>query len=343
MGLGPFFVSQLEPSELQTLSLGRVAASAHERFTLLTPAGPRPAVLGGRARHEGQLVVVGDWVVYEGEDLLRVVRVLDRSSLFRRRGPDDLPQAIAANVDAVFVATAADADFSVRRVERYLAALADSGALPIVVLTKVDLLADPVPAIRELERVAGASPVVPCSVVTGRGRSDLLGFVGPGRTVAVTGSSGVGKSTLVNWLVGAEVQDTGGVRLEDQKGRHTTTARTLVPLPGGGLLLDTPGMRGFAPESDADLGAVFTELAALAQRCRFGDCAHETEPGCAVGEALERGDLDPARLAAWRRLERAAAHAARQADPGLARAEKIRWKKIHLQHRAREELRGRNR
>ncbi len=342
-GFSSFFLSQLDPSELDTLPVGRVATLHHEQATLLTAAGARPAAIGGRLRHAGELPAVGDWVVVEGDDLLRVVRVLDRASVFRRRGPDDRVQVIAANVDTVFVVGSLDADFSIRRFERYLAAVHASGAAPVIVLTKCDLVDDPLPHIRAAERAAGAVPVVAASVVRGEGRDALLGFVGPGRTAAFTGSSGVGKSTLVNWLCGVELAATGEVRAADAKGRHTTTTRTLVPLPGGGLLLDTPGMRGFGVDEDAALDTVFADVAAVAARCRFGDCGHGGEPGCAIAAALASGELDPARLAAWDRLQREAAHAARLADAELARADKLRWKKIHQQQRAREAFRGKNR
>lgn len=343
LGLSPFFLAQLDEHELETLPLGRVATLHPDQATLFTASGPRPAAIGGRLRHGGEPLAVGDWVVFDGDDLARIVRVLDRSSAFRRRGPDDRLQVIAANLDAVFVVTAMDADFSVRRVERYLAAVHAGGAMPVVVATKLDLDPDPLPKLRALERACSGAPVIGCSVVTGVGRDDLLAFVGPGRTAAFAGSSGVGKSTLVNWLCGGEVRATGEVRAADAKGRHTTTTRDLVPLPGGGLLLDTPGMRGFAPGEDAALDVVFDDVAELAARCRYTDCGHGDEPGCAVTEALADGRLDPARLAAWRRLEREAAHAARRADGELARAERDRWKRIHTDFRARDALRGRNR
>ncbi len=343
LGLSAFFIAQLTPEELESLPVARVAATAHGHYTLLTATGPRPGSLAGRARGAGDLPTVGDWVVVEGEDALRIVRTLERASAFRRRGPDGASQVIAANVDTVFVVTAVGADYSVRRVERYLAALASSGASPVVVLTKVDLVPDPLPRVRALERVLGTIPVVACSVVTGEGCAGLRDFVGPHRTAAFTGSSGVGKSTLVNWLCGEPRQDTGGIRLHDETGKHTTTARTLVPLPGGGLLLDTPGMRAFALEGDADLEAVYAEVAAAAAACRYRDCQHGNEPGCAVQAGIAAGVIDSARLAAWRKLEREAAFAVRRDDPAAVRKEQARWKRIQQDSRAREALRRRNR
>jgi ribosome biogenesis GTPase len=339
LGFSSFFLRQLDEAELETLPVGRVIALSHDHATVLGAAGPRPATLAGRLRHAGAHLAVGDWVVLE--EGARIARILDRATELRRRGPDDRVQVIAANVDTVFIVGSLDADFSIRRFERYLAAVHAGGASPVIVLTKADLVDDPLPAVRAAERAAGAVPVLAVSAARGEGRDNLLAFVGPGRTAAFTGSSGVGKSTLVNWLVGDEVAATGATRADDAKGRHTTTARSIVALPGGGWLLDTPGMRGFGVDGDAALDVVFEDVSALAARCRYGDCTHEAEPGCAVRAALASGALDPARLAAWRRLEREAAHAARLGNAELARAERQKWKQIHMDQRAREAARGR--
>ncbi len=275
--------------------------------------------------------------------------VLPRRTCFTRKvaGRTSDAQVAAANVDTVFLVAGLDGDFNPRRIERYLVAAASSGAAAVVVLNKADLVLRANPAqyavrIAEVEEIAGSAPVHAVSALAGDGLDALAPWLAPGRTVALLGSSGVGKSTLVNALAGAARQDTGPVREADSRGRHTTTHRELVALPGGAWLVDTPGMRelglvGGAAGGEADaLGAAsFGDVEALARACRFADCQHAGQPGCAVAAALADGSLDPERHASWRKLGRELrAHAARH-DKKIAAEEKAKWKAIHVANRKR--------
>jgi ribosome biogenesis GTPase len=219
-----------------------------------------------------------------------------------RRGPDGRPQPLAANVDVAFVITAADGDFSPRRVERLLAVARDGGAEPVVVLAKADLLREREPSIAALRTVADGAPVLLLSARTGEGVDALDAWLSRGRTAVMLGTSGVGKSTLANLLLGEERQATGGLRA-DGRGRHTTTRRELLALPNGGLLIDAPGIRTVGLWAHEAVTTGFSELDALASGCRFADCRHENEPGCAVVAAIADGRLDATRLAARRQLD----------------------------------------
>lgn len=247
----------------------------------------------------GLEVAVGDWVA-TGE---RIVAVLPRRTALVRQSAGDRTrkQIVAANVDVVFVVTSMNRDFNPRRVERYLAAVHASGARPVLVLNKADL--DLGGHRRYLGQVPDVEALVTSSLL-GLG-IDALRAEARG-TAAFVGSSGVGKSSLINALLGADVQDTGGVRPDDQRGRHTTTRRELLPLPGGGVLVDTPGLRELQLWDGSGLDAVFEDLAALAATCRYRDCRHEVEEGCAVLGAVEAGTVDPARVKSWRKLAREA-------------------------------------
>lgn len=253
---------------------------------------------------EESLPAAGDWVLLD-PTAPRIVRILTRQSLFKRRAPGTgrRIQTIAANVDTLFVVSSCNQDFNVARLERYLALASHAGVLPVVVLTKVDLTDAPARYRAAVERL---QPGLAVELVNSHAAEDvarLVGYCRHGETVAVLGSSGVGKSTLINTLLGEARLATSGIREDDDKGKHTTTGRALHRLPGGAWLLDTPGMRELQlTDIGSALNEVFPEIAELVHNCRFGDCAHETEPGCAIRVAVEAGTLDPDRVRRWRKL-----------------------------------------
>ena len=321
------------------LEPGRVAVEHRGAYLLYTARGERPAALSGRLRHSAasrdDLPAVGDWVAVadaDGADRALVQGVLPRRTKFSRLAATDhgqtVEQVVAANVDVVFLVAGLDGDLNLRRLERYLTLGWESGAEPVVVLTKRDLCDELDAVMLEVKSASMGVPVHAVSNVTGEGIDELRGYFAEGRTVAALGSSGAGKSSLLNRLAGEELMATGSLRA-DGRGRHTTSHRQLVLVPGGGLYLDTPGMRELRLwESEGGLDTTFDDVASAASRCRFADCAHESEPGCAVQAALADGSLDPGRLASWRKLEGELRHLALKQDVRLrseARKERARF------------------
>jgi ribosome biogenesis GTPase len=313
---------------------------AHARDVRVRSAGgERLAGLAGRLRlalrRPEERPAVGDWVALrsrEGPGRTLVHAVLPRRTAFVRRAAGDqtVQQVLAANVDTVFLVMGLDRDYNPRRIERALVLAWESGAEPVIVLNKTDL-SDEVEACRaEVEAAAPGVPVVALSAKRSEGLGDLGPWLRRGRTVALLGSSGVGKSTIVNRLLGEERQRTREVRESDQRGRHTTTHRELLALPGGGLLIDTPGLREIQLwATEEGLAAAFDDVETFAAGCRFRDCAHEAEPGCAVRAAVAEGRLLPERLASFHKLRAELRSLEIREDPERLRAERARWRSIH--------------
>jgi ribosome biogenesis GTPase len=315
----------------QGLVPARVTVQQRGRFRLITERGETESRISGRFAHEaaeGDYPVTGDWVAVELKaDVAVIQHVLPRATVFTRKsaGPSGAVQVVAANVDVALLAASLNADLNLRRLERYLATTYESGAKPVIVLTKADACDDVAGLVAEVEAIAFGAPVIACSVMTGEGLAELSGHLVRGETAVLLGSSGVGKSTLVNALAGSELMVTQAIREDDAHGRHTTTHRELILLPSGALILDTPGMRELALwEADAGVEAAFADVTAEVERigegCKFRDCTHGREPGCAVQAALADGTLSADRWQSFHKLQGELAYEHRKADP-RARAE----------------------
>ena len=317
---------------------GRVVIEDRGRYLVETEDGEVAATVSGRFRFEAgtdpsAFPTVGDWVALDARDpdTAIVHGLLPRRTAILRLNPGRRTEAqvVAANVDVGLIVTSMNQEFEPRRLERYLAAVWESGAQPVVVLSKADLADDPEAYRLDAASVAPGVPVLAISTVRGTGIEEVRDWLRPGQTVVAIGSSGVGKSTLVNALAGRELEAIGEVRLDDDRGRHTTRRRHLMLLPDGSLILDTPGMRELATWDADGLAASFADIDALAAECRFADCGHRGEPGCAVDAALTSGRLDPRRLEGYRKLLREAAHLERRQDVLARNEERRRWKIIH--------------
>ncbi|MFP5353438.1 MAG: ribosome small subunit-dependent GTPase A [Actinomycetota bacterium] len=321
------------------LAPGRVATQHKGSYVVLAEAGELSAEVTGRMRYDAAdptaLPVVGDWVAldvrpHEGAATIRAV--LERRTKFSRKvaGDESEEQLLSANIDVTFIVSSLNEDLNVRRLERYLTMAYENGALPVIVLTKADLYDDPSAALEDVAAVAIGTPIHIVSAITGEGFDELLPYLDGNKTVTLLGSSGVGKSTLINHLAGEELMAVQEVREDDAKGRHTTTRRQLVVLPAGGVIIDTPGMRELQLwEASDGLKGSFQDVEALAAQCRFRDCTHRGEPGCAVRDAVASGTLPTARLESFNKLQRELLHLARKRDQRLAQEETRKWKVRH--------------
>lgn len=347
LGWSPFFENQLASGDRSRYSVGRILEERRNCYVLLTEDCREVlASLAGKVQHEasgrGSLPAVGDWVcasVRGAEGRATIHRLLERRTKISRKGAGSVTdeQVLAANVDTVFLVNSLNQDLNPRRIERYLALVWESGARPVLLLTKADLCAEWADAVAEIDRIAPRVPVHVVSALEGIGLDALTTYLGPGQTSVLLGSSGVGKSTLVNRILDEARQEVREIRSRDDRGQHTTTSRHLLFLPGGGMLIDTPGMRELQLWiADEGLGHTFRDVEEAATRCRFTDCGHRAEtPGCSVQAAIESGALLPDRVASWLKVGRELAFLARRQDKKAQSEWKKRWKAIALADRKR--------
>ncbi len=342
LGWDPWFEERFAVFAGDGSAPARVVADFGAEYEIADGAGRRRAVASRELRENG-LPAVGDWVTVRFRAPSSVINgVLERRTVFSRKvaGQESKQQVMAANIDVAFVVAAA-LDASVRRIERYLAMAWQSGALPVVVLTKADLSDSMDAVVLELEMAAAGTPVIVTSSLTGEGVEAVRGHLLPARTGVLLGPSGVGKSSLINCLAGGEVMATKDV-YRTGEGRHMTSHRQLVELPGGGSIIDTPGLREAQLWDGAGaLDNLFQDIEALALQCRFTDCEHRSEPDCAVKAALADGTLDAGRFVSYRKLERELRSVAARSDARLRADERRKWKLITMANRDRERYFGR--
>jgi ribosome biogenesis GTPase / thiamine phosphate phosphatase len=339
------------PFAAQGLFPARVALEHTHIYRVIGEAGESLARVSGRLRHRAQaradFPAVGDWVAVhppERSGDSRIVAVLPRRSRFSRRAAGDPTeeQVVAANIDTVFLVAGLDGDFNPRRLERYLLVASESGATPVVVLNKADTVPDPEAMADTVRASIGSIPVHVVSCRVPRAVDVLRQYLGVGQTGALLGSSGVGKSTIVNQLIGYDLLKTEEVRDSDSRGRHTSTARQLIPLPEGGVLIDTPGMRELQLWESGDVATAFEDIDALSAHCKFRDCRHRQEPGCAVADAVASGAVVPGRLESYHKLQDEQAHHARQVDQRAQIEERRRWKVLTKAAQKRTKEKGRD-
>ena len=337
-GWNEFFELHFQPYSTSGYKAGRVVLEYNHLYRVYSEQGELLADVAGKLRHEAasraDLPVVGDWVVVQprsAEAKATIHAVLPRQSKFVRKvsGSRTEEQIVGANIDTVFLVTSLNQDFNLRRLERYLVVALESGASPVIVLSKADLCDEVEEQLTEIQTVAKNVPVHAISVIHQDGLEVLKPYFRHGRTVALLGSSGVGKSTLINHLIGRDIQKVREVREHDGRGQHTTTHRELILLPQGGLVLDTPGMRELQLwDGEESLHRAFNDIEELARSCYFSDCQHQDEPRCAVREALAEGRIEAARYQSYEKLQKELKHVALKQDANAQITEKKKWKKL---------------
>jgi len=337
-GFNNFFKEAFSVYEDKDYQIGRVALEHKRMYRVWTDNSEMLCEVSGKfsfsASSREDYPAVGDWVVIKeraGEQRGTIHAVLPRKSKFSRKtaGMNTEEQIVAANVDTIFLVNSLNEDLNLRRLERYLLLSWESGANPVIVLTKADLCENLEDQLADVDSVAMGVPVISISVIEEKGIDQLKPFLEPGKTIALLGSSGVGKSTLTNYLLGEDKQKVQDIRISDDKGKHTTTHRELILLPDGAILIDTPGMRELQLwESENGLSESFTDIEQAAENCRFRDCTHENEPGCAVHRLIEDGDISGERLNSYKKLLKELAYLDRKQDKRAQSEERKRWKKV---------------
>ncbi|MBN1570256.1 MAG: ribosome small subunit-dependent GTPase A [Acidobacteria bacterium] len=338
IGWNSFFSDHYSKHKNESLIPARVSFQSREIYRLISEEGELPARIAGSLRYDSTdsdgMPVCGDWVLADRPQngLTTLIRLLlpRKTSFYRKQAGTAIGrQVIASNIDTVCLVSGLDADFNPRRIERYLAVAWESGADPAIILNKADTCTVIAARLQQARSLAPGIPVHAVSAVEGYGMECFSDYAGKGRTIALLGSSGVGKSSIINRLLGRKAQDVRETDVDTGRGKHTTSARHLFFLPSGGLIMDTPGMRELQVWSlDTGLDSTFEDIQSLAEQCQFRDCSHRTEPGCRVRDAIARGELDPGRLAGYFKLSREARYSELKSSHSASWVEKERWKKV---------------